>query len=112
MNNEIEQALNNLIDLIKNTNAYENYSSLMEEVYNNKELNSLLYSYKLAAKPLQLAAVNNTETDEESLKNFRQISNIAFNNETLGNFINYDMQIKKLLGEIIETLSEKLKIEY
>ncbi len=112
MNNEIEQALTNLVNIIKSTKAYENYDSLMEEVYNNKELSAILYSYKVAAKPLQLAAVNNTETDEESLDKFRQISNLAFKDEVLGSFINYDMQIKKLLGDIIEKLSESLKIEY
>lgn len=94
---EIDEALNLLINTIKNTKEYNQYQTLLKKVKNEPELYARICDYRRQSLALQLSDSENFIQNNNNLQNqFSDLLNIGLSNEYFAAEHQYCVMIRKI----------------
>lgn len=112
MDNTIQEKLMELIQLLKDSTAYFEYSTAKQELAGDANAQNLLNAYKLSASALQRASLSGQEPAEADRLLFASMSEQVFAQEETAKLVSNELILKSNVAEIIQQLSKELHLDY
>lgn len=97
---------------IQQTDAYRNYHALKELVEESETNRVLLKEYKRLQMSLQLRFAGGGEQEGEDVQRFSQLSALLMSNEEISQFLLAEMQLQKLLADLMKILTDATGISF
>ena len=107
----LEQATEALAAVIQDTEEYQTYQALKQQVMSDETNKALLKEYQKAQTTLQMAAMTGKEADDETVQRFSKLSSLLYMNNEVAQYLLAQLRLQKLAGEVFQTLVKASGLE-
>lgn len=96
---------------IRESEEYKTYHALKDEVMGDETTAALIREYRKLQVELQIASMNGSRPDPESMQRFSGISTLLFSKQEVSQFLLAEMRLQQMLGDIFKIVTEAADIE-
>lgn len=96
---------------IRQSEEYQTYHALKEEVMADETTAALLKEYKKLQLRLQMAAVSGTQPDNDDMQRFQGISALLFGKLEVSQYLLAEMRLQQEVGGILRIITDAADID-
>jgi len=112
MPEEVSRAADQLLDALKNTEAFVQYDELRKTVLADEVNRRLLDRFARAQSALQLAAISGHEPREEDAGEFEKLSALLYDSPEITDYLLAQMKVQQLVAATMEKLTREAGIQF
>lgn len=105
----IYDTANRLAYEIKQSEEYNNYKKLKEEVQNNPNLKDKLNNFEKARYEIQIASIQGLEQDKEKAVNMQNLYLELIQDETMKKYFDAELKFNVLLTDVNKIIADAVK---
>ena len=107
----LEQATETLTSAIQDTEEYQAYQALKQQVMSDETNKALLKEYQKTQTTLQMAAMVGRDADDETVQRFSKLSSLLYMNNDVAQYLLAQLRLQKLVGEVFQALGKASGLE-
>ena len=111
MPEEVSRAADQLLDALRNTDAFVQYDELRKTVLADEASCALLRRFQSAQTALQLAALAGREPSEEDTSAFEGLSGLLYANPDTADYLLSQMRMQQLVAQVMQKLTTAAGLE-
>ena len=111
MPEEVSRAADQLLDALRNTEAFVQYDELRKTVLAGEVNRRLLERFARAQSALQLAAIAGHEPREEDAGEFERLSALLYDSPEITDYLLAQMKVQQLVAATMEKLTREAGIQ-
>lgn len=111
MPEEVSRAADQLLDALRNTDAFVQYDELRKTVLADEVNRRLLDRFARAQSALQLAAIAGHEPREEDAGEFERLSALLYDSPEITDYLLAQMKVQQLVAATMEKLTREAGIQ-
>lgn len=96
---------------IRQSEEYQTYHALKEEVMADETTAALLKEYKKLQLRLQMAAVSGTQPDNDDMQRFQGISALLFGKLEVSQYLLAEMRLQQAVADILRIITDAADID-
>jgi cell fate (sporulation/competence/biofilm development) regulator YlbF (YheA/YmcA/DUF963 family) len=96
---------------IRQSEEYQTYHGLKDEVMADETTAALIKEYKKLQVKLQMGAVAGTTPDSDDMQRFQGITALLFGNPTVSRYMLAEMRLQQALADIFKIVTEAANID-
>ncbi len=96
---------------IKQSEEYQTYHGLKDEVMSDETTAALIKEYKKLQVKLQMGAVAGTKPDDDDMQRFQGITALLFGNPTVSKYMLAEMRLQQALADIFKIVTDAAGID-
>ena len=96
---------------IRQSEEYQTYHALKEEVMADETTAALLKEYKKLQLRLQMAAVSGTQPDNDDMQRFQGISALLFGKLEVSQYLLAEMRLQQEVADILRIITDAADID-
>lgn len=96
---------------IRQSEEYQTYHALKEEVMADETTAALLKEYKKLQVRLQMAAVSGTQPDNDDMQRFQGISALLFGKLEVSQYLLAEMRLQQAVADILRIITDAADID-
>ena len=105
----IYDTANRLAYEIKQSEEFNNYKKLKEEVQNNPDLKDKLNNFEKARYEIQIASIQGLEQDKEKAVNMQNLYVELIQNETMKKYFDAELKFNVLLTDVNKIIADAVQ---
>ncbi len=99
-----------LAKALKEAEEVKAYEKIQKEISDNSDLVDIVNDFREKQIKLQTRQMMGEQLDEESLKEFQELSSVAMANPKIAEFINAEYRVSVLLQDVYKIIGEAVNI--
>ncbi len=96
---------------IRQSEEYQTYHGLKEEVMADETTAALIREYKKLQVKLQMGAVSGHQPDETDMQRFQGITALLFGNPTVSRYMLAEMRLQQAVADIFKIVTDAANID-
>ena len=96
---------------IRNSEEYQTYHRLQDEVMGDETVAALIREYKKLQVRLQMAAVSGQQADNEDMQRFSGIGALLFGKPEVSQYLLAEMRLQQALADIFKIITDAADID-
>ena len=96
---------------IRQSEEYQIYHRLREEVNGDETTKALLKEYKKLSASLQMTALAGQTAPAEDMQRFQGLSTVLFANPTVSQYLMAEMRMQQALADILKIITEAADLD-
>ncbi len=108
---DIKSASDSLAAAIRQSEEYLTYKQLKDTVMADNTNNALVSEYQRLQTKLQMAAVMGTDTSDDDVQHFKQLSGLLMMNASIAQYMLAQMRVQQMMSEIFQTVTLAAELE-
>lgn len=106
----VKNALDNLVNELKDSEEYKKYSEYLYEIKNNEIANKILTDYKKEFMTYKIIKLTGNEIPEDLKLRYEQAYEMAMYDETIHEFLVLEESIINLIRDIYDAIGNSIEI--
>lgn len=108
---DVRLAADRLSEAIKETESYQTYAALRENVLSDAENRALLKRFYSAQTALQMTSLAGKQPTEEEQTQFERISQLMYSSDELTDYLLAQMKVQKMVAELLEHITRDVGLD-
>ena len=97
---------------IRQSEEYQTYHGLKDEVMADETTAALIREYKKLQVKLQMGAVSGHQPDETDMQRFQGITSLLFTNPEVSRFMLAEMRLQQAMADIFKIISDAAGVDF
>jgi len=107
----IQTATQQLVEAIRRSEEYQQFSALKESVMSVETNRALLKEYQRTQTRLQMAAASGVNADAEDVERFNKLSALLYMNGDMAQYLMAQMRMQQLAGEVFQQVVKAAELD-
>lgn len=96
---------------IRNSEEYQTYHGLRDEVMSDETTAALIREYKKLQLSLQMAAMTGQQADSDDMQRFQGITSLLFAKSEVSQYLLAEMRLQQAMADIFKILTEAADLD-